>query len=457
MVTCEFQAVVMAGGKGSRMTEITAGRPKCLLPIGNQPMVWYPLRMLEQAGFQDVILIVLETVRSDVQLTLDRCGLKIRLDIVGIPAGEDWGTADSLRFLGERIKSDVLVVSCDLVTDVNLHEVLNMFRKHHASITALFFQNSSESSGVTPGPKTKYKPERDLVGLDACTSRLVFLASASDFEETLSLPRALIKKHQHILMHSRLSDAHLYVLRQWVCQYLAQEKSFSTLKGELLPYIVKKQLLKPIKLHESDPNASITGVEVKKDILHCAGGEKLENEIQQMSTYNDHRNDMHPAYHGDSIRCFGYVAPADKFGMRANTLPVYCHLNRKITELWPLVTGNRELIAINPTSEIKSTQVDGDCMVGEQSFLSEKTSFKASSIGAHCTVESKVRVSGCIIMNGVKIREGCVLSNCVVCDEAEIGSGAELKDCLVGSNHCVPAGEKRSSEVLTDMDRLMEI
>jgi len=48
----EFQAVVMAAGKGSRMTEITAGRPKCLLPIANTPMIWYPLQMLEREGFQ---------------------------------------------------------------------------------------------------------------------------------------------------------------------------------------------------------------------------------------------------------------------------------------------------------------------------------------------------------------------------------------------------------------------
>lgn len=48
----EFQAIVMAGGRGSRMTELTAGRPKCLLPIGNKPMVWYPLQLLERTGIR---------------------------------------------------------------------------------------------------------------------------------------------------------------------------------------------------------------------------------------------------------------------------------------------------------------------------------------------------------------------------------------------------------------------
>lgn len=47
----EFQAVVLAAGRGSRMSEITTGKPKCLLPIGPKPLVWYPLYKLETSGF----------------------------------------------------------------------------------------------------------------------------------------------------------------------------------------------------------------------------------------------------------------------------------------------------------------------------------------------------------------------------------------------------------------------
>ncbi len=51
----EFQAVVMAAGRGSRMTDLTHDKPKCLLPIGNRPMIWYSLKMLETAGFEGCI------------------------------------------------------------------------------------------------------------------------------------------------------------------------------------------------------------------------------------------------------------------------------------------------------------------------------------------------------------------------------------------------------------------
>ena len=48
----EFQAVIMAAGKGSRMTELTARKAKCLLPVANLPLVWYPIQLVEKSGFQ---------------------------------------------------------------------------------------------------------------------------------------------------------------------------------------------------------------------------------------------------------------------------------------------------------------------------------------------------------------------------------------------------------------------
>lgn len=52
----EYQAVVMAGGNGSRMVELTNTIPKCLLPVVNLPMVVYPLIQLENANFHGIMI-----------------------------------------------------------------------------------------------------------------------------------------------------------------------------------------------------------------------------------------------------------------------------------------------------------------------------------------------------------------------------------------------------------------
>ena len=48
----EFQPVILAAGQGSRMKDLTSKVPKALLPVANQPLIWYPIQMLERAGFQ---------------------------------------------------------------------------------------------------------------------------------------------------------------------------------------------------------------------------------------------------------------------------------------------------------------------------------------------------------------------------------------------------------------------
>lgn len=57
MVNCEFQAVILAGGRGSRFPDLIGDRPKCLLPVGPFPLVWYPINLLQRHGFQGMPFI----------------------------------------------------------------------------------------------------------------------------------------------------------------------------------------------------------------------------------------------------------------------------------------------------------------------------------------------------------------------------------------------------------------
>lgn len=217
----EFQAIVLAGGKGSRMTELTANKPKCLLPIANVPMIWYPLQVLERVGFKEAIVVVTEATKSDISASLDKLGLKIKIELVGIPGADDLGTADSIRLIHEKIYTDILVISCDLITNVDISEILNLYRRHNASVTALLLPVPKISDDfVTPGLRNKQKPETDLIGIDNNTGRLTFLASASDFEETINFSQRLLKKHPSFTIYSKLMDAHLYIINKWVVDFL---------------------------------------------------------------------------------------------------------------------------------------------------------------------------------------------------------------------------------------------
>jgi hypothetical protein len=67
------------------------------------------------------------------------------------------------------------------------------------------------------------------------------------------------------------------------------------------------------------------------DLSHFAHEDTLVHVIRKLSSYNDHTGDMKPAYHDDPIRCYAFLAPSDKFGIRANTVATYCDINRKVS------------------------------------------------------------------------------------------------------------------------------
>ncbi|KAF7273901.1 hypothetical protein GWI33_013418 [Rhynchophorus ferrugineus] len=452
-VQCEFQAVVLAAGKGSRMLEFTAGKPKCLLPVGSKPLIWYILNSLQKSGFTEAIMIVLEDQKTEIQSAIENeignNTLNIKIEYVSFDDKEDLGTADSLRLkeVQEKIKSDVLVVSCDLITDVNFVDVLNTFRKHNASMTSLLFPSSNIEPVVVPGPRSKHKPEKDLIGIDERTSRLVFSASASDFEEEVSLPMSLLKKHQHIKLYSTLCDSHVYVLKNWVMQYLKSEDNFMSLKGELIPYIVKKQLSKPIK--PADTNVSTVNDKDVCDIFSFAKEDQLSLDIREASAYNDHKGDLKPTYNEDPIRCYAYLAPKGCIGIRINTLPAYWSTNGKIQDIWDKVSGDQKLIKHSVNADIKSNQVDDKCVIWDGAKLSEKTSFKNTLIGMNASVNSFSRVFNSIIMNNVVIKEKVAIENSIISDNAVIESGSKIKNCIIGNHYLISQDSEHANEILT--------
>ncbi|XP_077981499.1 translation initiation factor eIF2B subunit gamma-like [Glandiceps talaboti] len=461
----EFQAVILAAGRGSRMLDLTSSTPKPLLPVGNKPLIWYSINLLEKAGFAEAIVVCLESTSTDIKNALSNVyDVKLNVDIVSIPNDEDWGTADSLRYIKDKIKSDIIILSCDLITDIQLHRLADVHRTYDASVTMLFgnLPDQSTETVAVPGVKSKKKQvQQDIVGLDDKKEKgrhVLMLESEADVEDSISVKVSLLKQYPRINIKTKLLDAHLYIMKKWIVDFLAEHKSISTIKGELLPYLVKKQFQKPkTKKDESiqDTSMAVTGDPIQ-DIYSLAVEDDMTKWVREMSTWNDHTGDMEECYHGKNIRCYAHVME-EGFCIRANTLASYVEANRYMPKCISSISADGEENLIHSAATIKNrSQIGHDCMVGEGSSLSDKVSVKKSIIGKHCNIGEKVRITTSVIMDHVTISEGCTIQGSVICSDAHINVQSELKDCLVGGSQTIPAKSKFSSEVMVDSDRMME-
>ncbi len=88
----------------------------------------------------------------------------------------------------------MLVLSCDLVSCINLRELLLDHHSHQAALTTVLLHPPKDTP--TPSKKSsKTTPtEQDLIGVTKDKSKLVLFSSMADLEEELLLHRNLVTK-----------------------------------------------------------------------------------------------------------------------------------------------------------------------------------------------------------------------------------------------------------------------
>lgn len=128
------KAIVMAGGRGSRLRPLTLTRPKPLVPVANRPVMAHILEWLRDHGFSEV-LVTLHYRAADVCRAIGdgrSFGLKITYQVEEEPVG----TAGSVKLAESWIANEpFLVASGDALTDVNLIRFIQRHRETGAWLT----------------------------------------------------------------------------------------------------------------------------------------------------------------------------------------------------------------------------------------------------------------------------------------------------------------------------------
>ncbi len=128
-----MQALILAGGKGTRLHPYTSVLPKPLLPVGDYPVLEIILRQLRKAGVQEVILAV-GYMRQLFQAFFDngaRYGLKITYSFEDKPLG----TAGPIRLAFDHLEDEFLVMNGDLLTTLHFARLFSFHKEMKAAAT----------------------------------------------------------------------------------------------------------------------------------------------------------------------------------------------------------------------------------------------------------------------------------------------------------------------------------
>lgn len=126
-------ALILAGGKGTRLRPLTENIPKPMLPVGGRPMLERLIQQLVFHGITDLYISInylghiIENYFAD--------GSAYGCKITYIREEKELGTAGPLRLMSDQINKPFLVVNGDLVTTVDFGAFLDFHAAHEFDLT----------------------------------------------------------------------------------------------------------------------------------------------------------------------------------------------------------------------------------------------------------------------------------------------------------------------------------
>lgn len=124
--------VIMAGGYGKRLGMLTKNCPKALLRFKNKPLLQHILEYLKKNNFNNIqisIFFLKKMIKNFISKN-NRFSLKIKF----LEERSPMGTIGSIGLI-KKISNNFVVLNCDVISDVNLNELLKFHKKHKSILT----------------------------------------------------------------------------------------------------------------------------------------------------------------------------------------------------------------------------------------------------------------------------------------------------------------------------------
>lgn len=127
-----MRAIILAGGKGTRLLPYTTVLPKPLMPIGGQPIIGVVIRQLRHYGYNHITL-ALGHLAHLIKAVLDN-GHNPGVHVDYSMETHALGTTGPLSLIKE-LDETFLVMNGDVLTDINFQDVMEFHRSQNAAAT----------------------------------------------------------------------------------------------------------------------------------------------------------------------------------------------------------------------------------------------------------------------------------------------------------------------------------
>lgn len=412
----EFQAVILCG-KGRSLGPFTkvrsTGVPKALLPVANRPMVEYVLDWCRNAFFPTVTVVCHGDDKQELAAAVDayrsreeadekwRC----KIDVVDI-SGDGSGEVLYHLFQQNVIHSkEFVVLPCDFVTNLPPQVLIEAYRnKADTDIgLAVGYRNQldieDKKAVIFPKNFTFYTDSSlDENG----SSQLLDAYSAEDvdFHKSLQIRTQMCWRYPHSRISTKLLDSGIFFGNAGAIRAVLEthRTKFSDL------YFKSRAVAK-----------------VVRDLAR-----RSWKHLKPLDTVGFN------------------ILPHQALFFRSNHPSVLMEANRHFMKERARNHGQ----AHASVDKQSRAAVGIDSLIGDETTLGQKTNVKRTVVGRDCKVGDRVRLTGCLVMDGVVIDSDVQLENCIIGQGAVIRNKVKLVNCYVECTNEVPSGTNSKGDTL---------
>lgn len=430
----EFHAVILCG-PGKQLSPLskvrTTGIHKPLLPLATIPMLEYVLNWCEKAFFPKITIACGTEEYDELSLALSKYKARktalaatadpdltsgpdntiLFIETIQVSAFNNPSNGDVLRQLiytdDEKQTQSLdhfVVLPCDFITDLPPQVLIEAYRCRQDSDMGMIvaYRNQLEIEDK----KNKIFPKNYILYaeqgmLDQAQLVDYYSNEDIDFHKALPVRTQLAWKQSNVSVSTRLLNSSIF---------FGDVHSISTF------------FQKHAKKYTDGYFAARPLIKIVRDLARKSWQSRLPEQ---------------------SISIF--IIPDEVPFIRANNLPVYMEANRHFLKIQAReLAGGKSLAPKDKTM----ANVGADSIVAEDTKLGERTNVKRSVVGANCVIGKRVKLTGCVVLNGVTIGDDVQLENTIVGHSAIINSKCKLTNCNVESTHEVAPGTSAKGETL---------
>lgn len=135
-----MKVVIMAGGRGTRISSVASDIPKPMIKIEGKPVLEHEIECLRDQGFTDIILTVSHL--GNIIMDYFKDGSQLGVHIEYFFEEEPLGNAGALFKIKDKLTEDFLLLNADAVFDVDFNRFVEYHKSHGGLVTLFTHPNS---------------------------------------------------------------------------------------------------------------------------------------------------------------------------------------------------------------------------------------------------------------------------------------------------------------------------